>query len=181
MEGRGISKFLLFDAVVVRWPATNPNYPEPEADTEGVGAELADLVETFEDDGGGQVRLTGHSLGGRVAYWTANEVEGCEIDTVGAMGTAAHGRTVCPDGVWYDGVAENAGPVRNYHSENDRIVEFEYGGGDNTALGTSGAPCDGAGNYTDVDVTDTVSNHLDYLGDQQVGDDFARVVLNDGG
>lgn len=167
-------------AVAIRWPATNLWYPEPEQDTEGVGAELATLVEAFTDDGGGAVRLTGHSLGGRVAYWTPNALgSGYEVDTVGAMGTAAYGSRVCVDGGWYDGVANNAGPVRNYHSENDRVVGTAYGGGDTVPLGTDGAPCSGASNYTDVDVSSTVRDHLDYLGDQQVGDDFAAVVLND--
>lgn len=164
------------DAVVsIDWPASNPWYPDAESDTEGVGAAMADLIEGFTD-GGGNVRLTGHSLGGRVVYWTATDVgSGNEIDTIGAMGTAADGRTVCPDGMWYEGIADNPGPVRNYHSHHDRVVGTAYGVG-GIPLGNDGAPCDGASNYEDVDVTSSVSNHLDYIGDEQVGRDLAAVI-----
>jgi pimeloyl-ACP methyl ester carboxylesterase len=163
-------------AVAIEWPASNFFYSSAESDTEGVGAEVADLVETFKDSGGGQVRLTGHSLGGRVVYWAANKIQGETIDTIGALGTAADGSQVCPGGEWYDGVRDNAGPVRNYYSLDDDIVGGAYGGYGDTPLGTEGAPCDGAGNYTDADVTATVSGHLDYLGDAQVGADFASVI-----
>lgn len=109
------------------------------------------------------------------------------------MGAAADGSTVCPGGQWHDGIATNAGAVRNYHSQNDTTVGSAYGGiGDreersssssrttsgDTALGTEGAPCDGAASYTDLDVTASVGGHLEYLGDSQVGSDLASVIRN---
>lgn len=164
-------------AVAIEWPATNFWYPDAESDTEGVGAEVADLIEAFTDSGGGNVRLTGHSLGGRVVYWTATSIgSGYEIATVGGMGTAADGSTVCPDGQWHSGIETGGGTVRNYHSHNDSTVGMAYGGIGDTALGTEGAPCDGASNYTDIDVTSSVGSHLAYLGDPQVGSDLASAI-----
>ncbi|UPM44264.1 hypothetical protein [Halocatena salina] len=167
-------------AVAIEWPATNFWYPSAESDTEDVGAEVARLIEEYSDSGGGNVRLTGHSLGGRIVYWAATSIgSGYTIDTIGGMGTAADGSTVCPLGQWHSGIADNAGTVRNYHSQNDTTVGSAYGGIGDTALGTEGAPCDGASNYTDVDVTSSVGGHLEYLGDSQVGSDLASVILND--
>jgi pimeloyl-ACP methyl ester carboxylesterase len=165
------------DAVVsINWPASNPWYTDAESDTEGVGAAMVALIENFEESGGGNVRLTGHSLGGRVVYWTATKTDsGNAIDTIGAMGTAAYGETVCPDGMWYEGIAGTSAPVRNYHSGEDRVVGTAYGFG-GTPLGNDGAPCDGASNYEDVDVTSSVSNHLGYIGDEQVGRDLAAII-----
>lgn len=166
-------------AIAIEWPATNFWFSDAESDTEGVGAEMADLIEEFKDSGGGNVRLTGHSLGGRVVYWTATKISsGYEVDTIGGMGAAADGSTVCSGGQWHDGIAANGGTVRNYHSQNDSTVGSAYGGILDTALGTEGAPCDGAANYTDVDVTASVGGHLEYLGDSQVGSDLASVILN---
>lgn len=166
--------------IAIEWPGTNLWYPDAESDTEGVGAEVANLIEEFKDSGGSNVRLTGHSLGGRVVYWAATKIgSGYEIDTIGGMGAAADGSTVCPDGQWYGGIANSAGHVRNYHSQNDSTVGLAYGGLGDTALGTEGAPCDGASSYTDIDVTSSVGSHLEYLGDPQVGSDLASVILSE--
>lgn len=166
-------------AIAIEWPATNFWYPDAESDTEGVGAEIARLIEAFKDSGGDNVRLTGHSLGGRIVYWTATKTgPGYEVDTIGGMGAAANGSTVCSGGQWHSGIADNAGTVRNYHSHNDSTVGTAYGGIGDTALGTEGAPCDGAATYTDVDVTSSVGGHLAFLGDAQVGSDLASVIQN---
>ncbi len=169
------------DAVVaVEWPATNFLYTDAESDTESVGEVVAELIEDFSDAGGGSIRLTGHSLGGRIVYWASSKISaGYTIDTVGAMGTAAEGSNVCFGGDWDEDIATGAGTVRNYHSLNDTTVGSAYGFFGQPALGTEGAACSGPGNYTDVDVTGTVGSHLDYLGDTQVGSDFAAVVLSD--
>lgn len=163
------------DAVALRWPATNFNYPDAESDTEDVGEVTAGLAEDFYDAGGGSVRLVGHSLGGRCVLWTATKLRsGYEIETVAPLGAAADGSEVCGS-PWNDGLGD-ACEVRNYHSENDSTVGTAYGGWGDTALGNEGAGCDPAPNYTDVDVTDSVSSHLDFLGDPAVGNDLAAAV-----
>jgi pimeloyl-ACP methyl ester carboxylesterase len=154
--------------VAIEWDATNFIYTDAESDTE----------DEFYDAGGGNVRLVGHSLGGRVVCWTATEIDDdYDIETVAPLGAAADGSQVCPGGEWYDGLVDNADDVRNYHSQNDSTVGGAYGGFGDTALGTEGANCPGASNYTDVDVTASVGGHLEYLGDDAVGDDLADAIL----
>jgi pimeloyl-ACP methyl ester carboxylesterase len=162
--------------VAIEWDATNIFYTDAESDTEDVGDEVAALLTEFYDDGGGSVRLVGHSLGGRVVLWATEKIDDEVIETVAPLGAAADGDTVCPGGQWYDGIVENAADVRNYHSLNDSIVESAYGTFD-AALGTDGSGCDDtAGEYTDVDVTGSVGGHLEYLGDEAVGTDLANAI-----
>lgn len=172
--------------VAIEWDATTLNYFGAESETEDVGEELAEMIEEFYDDGGGTIRLVGHSLGGRVVLWTPNKLSsGYEIETVAPLGAAADGDTVCGGGwsagQWYDGIANNAGEVRNYHSEDDSTVGSAYGGLGGAALGTDGSGCpdDTADNYTDVDVTDSVDDHFGFLGDEEVGSDLAAAIDGD--
>ncbi|WP_222917758.1 alpha/beta hydrolase [Natrinema sp. SYSU A 869] len=163
------------ETVAIEWPATNLNFSGAESDTEDVGEVVAGLIEDFYDAGGGNVRLVGHSLGGRCVYWTATKLSsGYEIETVAGLGTAADGSEICGD-PWNSGL-DNACEVRNYHSENDSTVGSAYGGWGDTALGTEGAGCSPASNYTDVDVTGSVGSHLTYLGDSAVGSDLADAI-----
>lgn len=163
------------ETVAIEWPATTINYFGAEGDTENVGNVVAGLVEDFYDNGGGNIRLVGHSLGGRCVYWTMTQLSsGYEIETVAGLGTAADGSEICGD-PWNSGLS-NACEVRNYHSQNDSTVGSAYGGLTDTALGTEGAGCNPAANYTDVDVTGSVGGHLEYLGDASVGADLAGAI-----
>ena len=172
LEGGGYSP----DATVeIEWPATTINFAGAEGDTENVGNVVAGLVEDFYDSGGGSVRLVGHSLGGRAVYWTSTKLSsGYEIETVAGLGAAADGSEICGD-PWNSGLS-NTCEVRNYHSQNDSTVGSAYGGLGDTALGTEGAGCNPAPNYTDVDVTASVGGHLEYLGDATVGADLAAAI-----
>ncbi|MFB1065367.1 esterase/lipase family protein [Natrinema sp. H-ect4] len=163
------------ETVAIEWPGTTLNFAGAEADTEDVGEVVAGLVEEFYDAGGGNIRLVGHSLGGRCVYWTATKLSsGYEIETVAGLGAAADGSEICDD-PWNPGLS-NACEVRNYHSENDSTVGGAYGGFGDTALGTEGAGCTPGANYTDVDVTYSVGSHLAYLGDDTVGSDLADAI-----
>ncbi|ELZ02446.1 lipase family protein [Natrialba asiatica] len=165
------------ESVALEWPASTANYFGAEADTEDVGEVAAELAEEFYDDGGGNIRLVGHSLGGRCVLWTADKLSaGYELETVAPLGAAADGSEVCGS-PWNDGL-DNACEVRNYHSENDSTVGGAYGGFGDTALGTEGAGCSPAANYTDIDVTASVGSHLAYLGDSAVGSDLADAILS---
>ncbi len=176
LEGGGYSP----DATVaIEWPGSTLNFFGAEADTESVGNVVAGLIEEFKDAGGGNVRLVGHSLGGRCVYWTATKLaSGYTIETVAGLGAAADGAEICGN-PWNPGMA-NACQVRNYHSFNDSTVGGAYGLGGTTALGTEGAGCGVAPNYRDVDVTGSVGGHLEYLGDASVGNHLAGVI-NAGG
>lgn len=165
------------ETIAVRWPATTIDAAGVQADTENVGEVTAGLAEEFYDAGGGNLRLVGHSLGGRCVYWTMTKLAtGYEIETVAGLGTAANGSEICGD-PWNDGL-DNACAVRNYHSGNDGVIAG-YGTVGN-ALGADGAGCDPAPNYADVDVTDSVGNHLGYLGSSAVGDHLAGVIAEGG-
>lgn len=162
--------------VALEWPATTLNFFGAESDTEDVGSVAAGLAEDFYDAGGDNLRLVGHSLGGRCVLWTAEKLDaGYEIETIAPLGAAADGDTVCPGGIWHDGIAESAGVVRNYHSEDDSTVGSAYGGLFGAALGTDGSGCESEApdNYVDVDVTDSVGDHFEFLGDEAVGADLA--------
>lgn len=95
-------------------------------------------------------------------------------ETVAPLGAAADGSEVCDD-PWNPGLS-NACEVRNYHSQNDSPVGSVYAGFLDTALGTEGAGCNPAANYTDVDVTGSVGGHLEYLGHGVVGADLAAAI-----
>ena len=168
-------------AVALEWPATTLNFFGAESDTEDVGEVAADLAEEFYDASGGSIRLVGHSLGGRCVLWTADKLSsGYEIETIAPLGAAADGDMVCDSGwsagEWYDGIANSAGVVRNYHSEDDSTVGSAYGGFGGAALGTDGSGCPGdtPNNYVDVDVTDSVDSHFAFLGDDVVGANLAE-------
>ncbi|ARS90440.1 alpha/beta hydrolase [Natrarchaeobaculum aegyptiacum] len=166
------------EAVALEWPATTINFFGAESDTEYVGEVAAELIEDFYDDGGGNVRLVGHSLGGRCVLWAATKIgSSYEIETVAPLGAAADGSEVC-DGPW-DDATDGAVDIRNYHSENDSTVGAAYGVFSDTALGNEGAPCDPDG-YTDVDVTSSVGDHFAFLGDSEVGADIAAAIEDDG-
>ena len=148
-------------------------------------AELAPLVQTAADEGVGSIRLAGHSLGGRVVLETlAGLEEGYVVDTVAPMGAAAVSSTVTEGGRWYDGIAEQAREVRNYHSQNYDVIqgdfgpESDFGSLGNTALGAQGAPDSSAtpSTYTDVDVTDSVDGHGGYTSSQGLGQDLAEAI-----
>ncbi|THE63799.1 alpha/beta hydrolase [Salinadaptatus halalkaliphilus] len=170
----------------IQWDATTINFIGATAETENVGEIVAGLAEDFYDGGGGNIRLVGHSLGGRAVLETINALEdGYEIETVAPLGAAANGDMVCDvDGTfadsWYDGIADNAGEVRNYHSENDSTVGAAYGGLTGNALGADGSDCpdEVADTYADIDVTDSVGNHFAFLGDDLVGEDLAAAIVD---
>ncbi len=90
---------------------------------------------------------------------------------------------VTEGGHWYDGIANRADEVRNYHSENDDVIGPDFGGADDTALGAEGAPDSAAtpNTYMDVDVTDAVENHGAYMSSSALGQDLAAAITDDEG
>ncbi len=167
-----------YDASVVAasWSADTLNYWGAESETETAGRRLAswlradriDLEETT-------VRLVGHSLGGRCCLEAlASLGDEATVDSVALVGTAADDDSVCTDGEFAYGVSTGADAVYNYHSENDDSVCYGYDVQSlSSGLGCAGSDCEGGwttddsgsvpDNYTDVDVTDDVDDHCDYL------------------
>ncbi|GAB3033635.1 DUF726 domain-containing protein [Natronobiforma cellulositropha] len=166
--------------VALVWDASNPDANAVLEDGAAAGAELAPLIQAVTDEGGGSIRLVGHSLGGRVALDSLAALdEGYVVDTVSPLGIPADGSTVTEGGRWYDAIAAHAREVRNYYSENDDVIRGDFGGTDDTALGAEGAldPSATPHTYTDVDVTDAVSNHGAYTSSPVLGQDLAEAMV----
>ncbi|MXV63192.1 alpha/beta hydrolase [Natronorubrum sp. JWXQ-INN-674] len=162
--------------VAASWDADTLNYWRAESTTETAGHRLAlwlasdrvDLEETT-------VRLVGHSLGGRVCLEALTALGGdATVESVALVGTAADDDAVCTDGQYAYGIDASAETVANYHSENDDAVCYGYDVQSlSSGLGCAGSDCeaglltDDSGslpeNYTDVDVTDEVAGHCDYI------------------
>lgn len=167
-----------YDAPVVAasWEADTPNYWRAESTTETAGERLASWLVSgrvaLEET---TVRLVGHSLGGRVCLETLTALDGdATVATVSLVGTAADDDSVCTDGQYAYGIDASAEQVSNYHSENDDSVCYGYDVQSlSSGLGCGGADCSSGwlsddsgsvpGNYTDVDVTDAVDDHCDYV------------------
>lgn len=165
--------------VALEWPTTINFVDDPSSDFRDgeVGEVLADLVAEFAVAGGGSLRLVGHSLGARCVFETLTSLSsGDEIATVATLGATAFGSAVC-EGAWNEGLGR-ACEVRNYYSGNDSTVLTGYGGDGETGLGATGATCDPAESYVDVDVTDSVAGHHAYLGDETVGSDLAAAIAD---
>lgn len=161
------------ETVGIEWPAVNPDANAAAADTESVGDVVAGLIEDYDDAGGGNVRVVGHSMGARCTFWTLTKLaSGHEVETAATLGAAASGPEICGD-PWNPGIG-NACQVRNYFSNNDSVVGGE--GPLDTKLGYRGANCDPGPNYADVDVTNAVGDHLAYLGNETVGADLAQAI-----
>lgn len=162
------------ETVAIEWP-TDVNLDTPtDFQDEETGAVVADLVATFYDNGGGAIRLVGHSIGTRCVFETLAALRGRdEIETVATFGATAAGSAVCT-GPWTAAV-ENACQLRNYHAGNDETVRRGYG---DDALGVAGAACDVGAGYSDRDVTESVDGHAGYLGDATVGTDLAEAIEN---
>ena len=161
--------------VAASWEADTPNYWRAEGTTETAGDRLASWLEADRvDPEETTVRLVGHSLGGRVCLETLTALDDATVGTVTLVGTAADDDSVCTDGEYASGIDTSAEAVFNYHSEADDNVCYGYDIQSlSSGLGCGGADCssgwitDASGttpeHYTDVDVTDDVDDHCDYI------------------
>lgn len=167
-----------YDAPVAAasWEADTFNYWRAERTTETAGKRLASwLVADRVDLEETTVRLVGHSLGGRVCLEAITALGGeGTVETVALVGTAADDDSVCTDGAYAYGIETGAEAVDNYHSENDDTVCHGYDVQSlSSGLGCGGADCSGGWlsddtgstpeTYADVDVSETVDSHCDYV------------------
>lgn len=133
------------------------------------GTNLAKWLRTNADEYD-RVILVGHSLGGRVALISLGHLDGVSVESVGLLGAAVQPEAVCTE---YRRGIESAVEegVFNYHSRNDAIVcrlySFREG---HDGIGCTGTVVENGSeigelptNYRDVDVSETVRRHMDYL------------------
>ncbi|ELY46883.1 esterase/lipase family protein [Natronorubrum tibetense] len=159
--------------VAATWDADTANFWGAESNADTAGQRLADWLRDYRAaNPSTTIRLTGHSLGGRVSLATLNALGGDEvIDTVALLGAAVNDDTVCDDGEYADGITHSAHVVYNYHSRDDDTVCTLYG----LQTWGSGVGCDGADcggwfssgstpdSYHDRDVTAQVDGHCEFM------------------
>lgn len=150
--------------VAYSWDA-NREWGVAKSVADGNGPALA----AWLADADGPVHVVAHSLGTRVTCEALRVLAGSEatspLASVSLLGGAVPRTSLASDGRYGPAVAATDAPVGNYHSRNDRVLDWVYRLSDGTrAVGYDGLP-DGAtppDGYTDVDVSGTVADHRSY-------------------
>jgi hypothetical protein len=139
----------------------------------GVAKSVADAngpaLAAWLADADGPVHVVAHSLGARVTCEALRVFAATEatnpVASVSLLGGAVPRASLASDGRYGPAVDATDAPVGNYHSRNDRVLDWVYRLSDGTrAVGYDGLP-DGAtppDGYTDVDVSDAVADHRSY-------------------
>lgn len=110
------------------------------------------------------IRVMGHSLGAMMTLTALNRLadHGKSIHQLHLVGGAVDHDSV--EDTWWDGVANAADAVHNYHSYNDGVLNVIYEVGEwDDALGYSGAEGSTPSNYYDHDVSGSVGSHCEYF------------------
>lgn len=157
-------------AVAAFWDSNTPLFPEAQRRAEVAGRRLATFLEESLD-GETTVRLVGHSLGSQVSLEALTCLDETVLDSVALLGAAVDPDTVCDGDEYAAGISGAAAEVHSYHSRNDAIVCGAYAASEATpGLGCAGSECGGflsdgstPDEYEDIDVTDDVAAHCDYL------------------
>jgi pimeloyl-ACP methyl ester carboxylesterase len=123
--------------------------------------------------------VVGHSLGARVTLVALNQLADTDITvtSAGLLGGGVDPDTVCDE--YATGIEESIEEgVYSYHSEGDGVVCWVYAVPEWTpALGCEGSGCDGLPEgYVDVDVSDDVTGHCNYLQPTSLVDNGSNAV-----
>jgi len=150
--------------VAYSWDA-NREWGVAKSVADGNGPALA----AWLADADGPVHVVAHSLGTRVTcealrVLAADGLSG-SVASVSLLGGAVPRTSLASDGRYGPAVAATDAPVANYHSRNDRVLDWVYRLSDGTrAVGYDGLSDDATApeGYTDVDVSATVPDHRSY-------------------
>lgn len=117
------------EKAVYTWSASDLDYVQTFRDTEWVGQRLAGLIEEFYDNGGGHIRLIGHSFGAPTVLHALNELDPAYTVETTILLAAANPRESLTDRKdwslgwnFRDGVENNTDRLFNYHSLIDAAV-----------------------------------------------------------
>ncbi|MFB6163860.1 MAG: DUF726 domain-containing protein [Haloarculaceae archaeon] len=159
-----------YPVVTVKWPSNSINPQSSIEPANASGRALAQWLKAYQSDNPETtIRLVAHSLGARTSLACIDElvaIGGDPVDSLAILGGAVVRDVVTVGGEFGDAVADGAGTVHNYYSQEDAVIDhlFKLGNGE-PGLGAEGAA---AGepvpdNYADFDVTDSVGGHCIYF------------------
>nr|WP_245708189.1 DUF726 domain-containing protein [Halobacterium jilantaiense] len=137
-------------------------------------APLADWLAAWAESDGRPIHLFAHSLGARLTGETlkllADRGRTDLLASVSLFGGAVPNDSVGTDGQYGPAVEAVDAPVYNFHNRNDRVLGWVYRVSNRTrAVGHGGlaGSADAPAGYTDIDVTDLVTDHYSYLQPEQ--------------
>ncbi|WP_276301061.1 esterase/lipase family protein [Halorussus lipolyticus] len=154
------------------WPTTDI--------AERNGKKLANFLTYYVSKTGAQVRLIGHSMGGRVVASTIKELNGLDkpnnLASATFLGAAVDNDAVSWEGEYGDDIAAVGADVHNYWKSDDDVLNWAYSTGEfDSAVGEEGAEGSTPANYTDHNV-DYVPDHFSY---HQPGEGCMSEVVSD--
>lgn len=121
------------------------------------------------------IRLVGHSLGGRVVLSALKAGGGDAITSVSLLGAAVDAEDVAVDGEYGDAIGSSATTVDNFWYDDDQILHWAYSIAEfDAAVGEEGCDGEQPETYTDTEVE--VGSHLEYY--EQDGGCIDQVVAS---
>jgi pimeloyl-ACP methyl ester carboxylesterase len=140
------------------WPATDV--------AERNGAKLANFITDYRARTGADVRLIGHSLGGRVVPATIKALDSLGyrdyVASATLLGGAADNDSVAVDGEYGPAIANVVREFDNFWKSDDDVLNWAYSTGEfDSAVGEEGCEGTPPANYEDHNV-DYVPDHFSY-------------------
>lgn len=156
----------------LHWDSETGTWSGGKSKADDMGEHLAHLIAWMQDEFGTGIRLVGHSLGARVIGTCLNYLDdwGRSIWSTAFLGGAIASDSVVEDCGWwctgefYHGIMNAGGNTRNYHSQEDEVLNDLYTLAEwDRAVGQVGADGTPPENYADHDITHIVGeDHCAY-------------------
>jgi hypothetical protein len=129
-----------------------------EANARDAGGRFAGWLDDFRrENPGTTTRLLGYSMGAIVVMEAIGSIDGAfTVANADMIGSYEQADAPCRGSDVYDAIGNSCVGMYNYWSGNDGIARLGASGGASCSGSETPAP------YTDVDVTQSVSSHLEY-------------------
>lgn len=180
---RGAVDVAGYDADVVgfSYPSNLPLWQPTKHLSTRKGRELAGWLRDYTaDHPDATIRLVSHSLGARPALACLDVLadHGAAVESLSLLGAGIGCDAVAEGGRYYDAVRDGAGAVHNYYLNWEFTLDFLYRPAEfgDRALGVRGVCGHPPDNYTDHNVSDTVTGHFSYL--KEDGGCLDRVIAD---